>query len=138
MKKFATTVLFLVIACAAVVIAFGCCNNQQTVKDWKNLVNNGEEVRQLKEQLDNQENDFKALAREVGISESKINSLSTSGLITEIKMRLENIKYVGTTLSEDDLKFISDVCVDDQEVIRKIRIYDAYIKGLKSQQNEDN
>lgn len=137
MKKFLTTIGLLFIVGVAAAIAFGCCNNQQAVNNWKNIVNSGEETRQLKEQLENQENELRILAREAGISESKINSMSTSGLITEIRIRLSDSQYVGTTLSEDELNYISDVCVDDQDVIKKIKNYDNFIKRTK-QQNEAN
>ena len=90
------------------------------------------EVARLQQELNNQKYELQALARRCGVSESNINSLSATGLISEIKIKLSNSSgYYGRFLSDKDLANLKDLLADEPQLEKIIRDYDSYLKQSK-------
>ena len=129
------SVLAIVVVCGTAAIAIGCCTRINGGQNLSDLVNANAENQRLKEQLNRQENDLRELARKCHISESRINSSSMSGLITEIEIVLDSQEFYGKTLSENELMFLKDVCEDRPDLFNKIQNYDSYVKKMNLESN---
>ena len=88
---------------------------------------------QLMEKIKEQDDAMRTIAKIYKIPNSKYDTMSLSGLVSEIKSQNDANKYPGTNLlSENDLSFIEDVCVDEPRIIRIIRSYDMFIKQIRT------
>ena len=76
--------------------------------------------------------ELRSLARRCGIPESQCNTLSALGLISAIRIKLDNSEdYYGSTFSSQELELLSNLVSDEPELMQRIRKYDDYIKKLK-------
>ena len=90
------------------------------------------EVARLQQELNSQKYELQALARRCGVSDSNINSLSATGLISEIKIKLGNSSgYYGRFLSDNDLAKLKDLLADEPQLEKVIRDYDSFMKQNK-------
>jgi|GEM_PF-6944956 len=90
------------------------------------------EVSRLQQELDEQKNELQSLARLCGVPEQKTKSLSSLGLISEVKIVLGNSTgYYGETLSDKDMDFLKKFLVEDPKIEKIIRNYDAFVKRNK-------
>lgn len=84
------------------------------------------------ESFESEKTELKALARTFGIPDSKINSMTSLALISEIKIKLGNSDgYYGKTLSETDIRRIEALLADEPQLERTVREYDAFVKKAK-------
>lgn len=111
--------LFAVIACIGFAGLFlGCCQEMRPVSPEPDFEQEKAELR--------------SLARHCGIPESQCNSLSALGLISAIRIKLDNTEdYYGSTFSRQELELLSNLVSDEPELMQRIRKYDDYIKKLK-------
>ena len=86
---------------------------------------------QLREKLKEQDDALKIIAKNLKIDESRIDQLSINGLITDIRITLDDFRFYGKEiLSSDDLIFFEDVCEDNPRLLKIILSYDSYIKNI--------
>lgn len=117
---------FFVTVCllAVCVLVGGCCWDPQ----HKNITPG----RGSTESFEREKAELKALARTCGIPESKINSMTSLALISEIKIKLGNSEgYYGKTLSDADMSSIKALLADEPQLERTVREYDAFVKKAK-------
>ncbi len=75
--------------------------------------------------------ELRKLANMLGISEEKTSALSMEGLISEMKIKLdESIKYHGKILSEEDMKVVGIDMSDDPALLETVREYNSFIQKL--------
>ena len=104
----------------------GCCRAPHNGSDLSS------EVARLQQELDNQKNELRSLARASGIPESQINSLSAIGLISEIRIKLGNSSgYYGRYLSDKDMTTLKNLLADEPQMEKIIQDYDSFIKQNK-------
>ena len=90
------------------------------------------EVSRLQQELDEQKNELRSLARICGVPEEKTKSLSSLGLISEVKIVLGNSTgYYGETLSDKDMNILTKFLVEHPQIEKTIRKYDAFVKRNK-------
>ena len=90
------------------------------------------EVSRLQQELDEQKNELRSLARTCGVPEEKINSLSALGLISEVKIVLGNSTgYYGETLSNKDMELVKKYLSYEPKLEKIIRNYDSFVKQNK-------
>ncbi len=118
-------VIFGALSCCCLLFV-GCCRAPHNVSELSS------EVARLRQELDNQKNELRSLARVSGIPESQINSQSAIGLISEIRIKLENSNgYYGHYLSDKDMEILKDLLADEPQMEKIIQDYDAFIKQNK-------
>ena len=90
------------------------------------------EVSRLQQELDEQKNELRSLARICGVPEEKTKSLSSLGLISEVKIVLGNSTgYYGETLSDKEMELVKKYLSYEPKLAETIRKYDAFVKRNK-------
>lgn len=118
-------VIFGALLCCSLLFV-GCCRAPHNGSDLSS------EVARLQQELDNQKNELRSLARVSGIPESQINSLSAIGLISEIRIKLGNSSgYYGRYLSDKDMTTLKNLLADEPQMEKIIQDYDSFIKQNK-------
>lgn len=130
MKSISKTFLSSILLCGIVLGAAGCrdFHNSSDLQEIQELKG---EINRQKAELDRQKSELQSLARACGVPESSIKSASASGLISEIKIMLDNLKYYGGTLTDKEMQFVIDMLSDEPQTRKKVQDYDAFIKKAK-------
>ena len=125
-KKSKSSCLVIVVMCL-VFGGIGCCYNKEF-----NKINNAniQQINKLQDELEVQKMELQSLARTCGIPDSTIESSSTTGLVSEIKISLEKMKYFGRTLSNDDLEYVNDMLSNKPQIQNTVKDYDSFIKSI--------
>ena len=106
----------------------GCCFDPS----HRGIGEQSAEVARLRQELDSQKPELRDLAKKCGVSESNIDSSSAAGLISEIKIKLDNSSgYYGRFLSDKDLALLKDLLADEPQLEKIVRDYDSYLKQNK-------
>lgn len=75
--------------------------------------------------------ELRQLANSLGIPEEKTSTLSMEGLVSEIKIKLdETTKYHGKVLSEEELKVLSINLSDDPAILNTVKEYNSFVRKL--------
>ena len=105
------------------------CNDKRTfsVKDLdrqhSNIASNKRENIDLSE--------LRKLANMLGISEEKTSMLSMDGLISEMKIKIDDsTKYHGKILSEEEIKILNINLTDDPKILETVKEYNIFINKL--------
>lgn len=105
------------------------CNYRRTFSD-KNLGRQHPNI-SSNESEDIDLSELRKLANMLGISEEKASMLSMDGLISEIKIKIEDsTKYHGKILSEEDFKILRINLSDDPKILETVKEYNSFINKL--------
>jgi hypothetical protein len=75
--------------------------------------------------------ELRQLANSLGIPEEKTSTLSMEGLVSEIKIKLdETTKYHGKVLSEEEMKVLSINLSDDPAILNTVKEYNSFVRKL--------
>lgn len=131
MKSKLNPFLALILFCSTVLVLVSCSyvngffnNNEHNEADLQ-------EIRQLREELNQQKSKLQSLAMECGVSESSVESSSALGLISEIKIKLDDMIYTGSTLTDEDMLFVKNMLSDEPRISKTVQAYDFFIKKNK-------
>ena len=105
------------------------CNNRRTFSD-KDLVRQHPNIAS-NESEDIDLSELRKLANILGISEEKASMLSMDGLVSEMKIKIDDsTKYYGKILSEEEIKILSINLSDDPKILETVKEYNIFIKKL--------
>lgn len=111
------------------VFLLGCKDGRTfSIKDFSrqhpNIIPNEKENIDLSE--------LRELAIMLGISEEKTSTLSMDGLVSEMKIKLDEstIKYSGKNLSEEDMRVVGIDLSDDPALLETVKEYNNFIRKL--------
>lgn len=81
--------------------------------------------------IENEKQEIIRIAKIVGISNTQIKNFNTSGLLSEIFIRLdETRKFNQNILNEEDLRIL-DICLnDDKKVLEKVKKYHDFLEEI--------
>ena len=75
--------------------------------------------------------ELRKLANMLGISEEKTSALSMEGLISEMKIKVDDsTKYHGKILSDEEFKILSINLSDDPKILEIVKEYNIFINKI--------
>ena len=75
--------------------------------------------------------ELRQLANSLGISEEKTSELSMDGLVSEIKIKLdETIKYHGKVLSEEEMNVLGACLSYEPAILNTVKEYNNFVRKL--------
>lgn len=119
--------LFLSIALN--VFLFGCKIRTFHDNDWDRQPNNASANSRGYTDF----SELRQVANSLGIPEEKSSTLSIEGLVSEIRIKLdETTKYHGKVLSEEEMKVLSICLSDDLEILKTVKEYNNFVRKLNN------
>lgn len=109
------------------VFLLGCNGNTFRDKDWNRQQSNPDTNPSGYVDL----SELRQLANSLGIPEERTSTLSMNGLVSEIKIKLdETTKYHGKVLSEEEMKVLSINLSDDPAILNTVKEYNNFVRKL--------
>lgn len=109
------------------VFLLGCNGNTFRDKDWNRQQSNPDTNPSGYVDL----SELRQLANSLGIPEERTSTLSMNGLVSEIKIKLdETTKYHGKVLSEEEMKVLSINLSDDPAILNTVKEYNSFVRKL--------
>ena len=109
------------------VFLLGCNGNTFRDKDWNRQQSNPDTNPSGYVDL----SELRQLANSLGIPEERTSTLSMNGLVSEIKIKLdETTKYHGKVLSEEEMKVLSINLSDDPAIFNTVKEYNNFVRKL--------
>lgn len=109
------------------VFLLGCNGKSFYNKDWDRQPSNANTNPSGYADL----SELRQVAKSLGIPEEKTSALSMDGLVSEIKIKLdETTKYHGKVLSEEEMKVLSINLSDDPAILNTVKEYNSFVRKL--------
>ena len=119
--------LVLILSIGLNIFLFGCNGKSSYNKDWDRQPSNATTKTSGYADL----SELRQLANSLGIPEEKTSTLSMEGLVSEIKIKLdETTKYHGKVLSEEEMKVLSINLSDDPTILNTVKEYNSFVRKL--------
>lgn len=121
--------VMLFLSIALNVFLFGCKIRTFHDNDWDRQPNNASANSRGYTDF----SELRQVANSLGIPEEKSSTLSIEGLVSEIRIKLdETTKYHGKVLSEEEMKVLSICLSDDLEILKTVKEYNNFVRKLNN------
>lgn len=109
------------------VVLLGCNGKTFYNKDWDRQPSNANTNPSGYADL----SELRQVANSLGIPEEKTSALSMNGLVSEIKIKLdETTKYHGNVLSEEEMKVLGVCLCKEPAILNTVKEYNSFVLKL--------